>query len=372
MSNVILVGAFGQGNPGDEALCAAFCAALGDHDVTVVSTDPDATTLQHGRPAFAPSVRAVGQAVRSADAVVVGGGTIFKQLGGSSGRRANALLVNTSALLAGARASGTSVAMIGVGAGVLRGPSARAMSRWMVPRADLVVLRDEESASVLADAGVPPPFWIGSDPAWSLFDQPDDYDRGVADQRRVTVALSHHGIGRSGIDALVAGLQPLCGERTIRLQPWQVGEHSLDLRLAEELRVRLGGGAEIIEPPIDLLHAAQIFAGDDLVIGMRFHALVAAAAAGSRFVAIAHEPKLAGLARRLRQAAVPVHASPDVMAGIIAWALAGEPSSASAVSAEIIAAKEQFQLLDLLLDGGKFERPDQLPALPLSNGRGAW
>ncbi|MCU1398074.1 MAG: polysaccharide pyruvyl transferase CsaB [Acidimicrobiales bacterium] len=371
MSNVILVGAFGQGNPGDEALCAAFCAALGDHDVTVVSADPESTTLQHGRPALASSARAVGRAVRRADAVVVGGGTVFKQLGRSSGRRANSLLANTSALLAGARASGTSVAMIGVGAGLLRGPSARAMCRWILPRADLVVLRDEESAGVLADAGVNPPFWIGSDPAWALFDQPDGYGRGVADQRRITVALSHHGIGRSSIDAIVAGLQPLAGDWTIRLQPWQVGENSLDQRLAEDLRERLGG-AEIIGPPIDLPHAAQIFSGDDLVIGMRFHALVAAAAAGSRFVAIAHEPKLAGLARRLGQASVPVHATPEVMAGIIAWALAGEPSSAAAVGAEIVAATEQFQLLDLLLDGGAFERPDQLAALPLSNGRGAW
>ena len=28
MSSVLLVGAFGQGNPGDEALCAAFVRAL--------------------------------------------------------------------------------------------------------------------------------------------------------------------------------------------------------------------------------------------------------------------------------------------------------------------------------------------------------
>ena len=48
MSTVLLVGAFGQGNPGDEALCAAFCAALADHDVVVASSDPVDTASRHG------------------------------------------------------------------------------------------------------------------------------------------------------------------------------------------------------------------------------------------------------------------------------------------------------------------------------------
>ena len=50
MSTVTLVGAFGQGNPGDEALCAAFCEALAAHDVIVVSSDPAATASGPWRP----------------------------------------------------------------------------------------------------------------------------------------------------------------------------------------------------------------------------------------------------------------------------------------------------------------------------------
>ncbi len=371
MSNVILVGAFGQGNPGDEALCASFCSALEAHDVTVVSADPVATMRQHARRAIAPSAATVGPAVRHADAVVVGGGTVFKQLDRASGRSANSLLLNTAALLAGARASGTRVAMIGVGAGALRGRAARSLCRWVVPRADLVVLRDEESASVLADAGVPPPFWIGADPAWRLFAAPLDTERGLTGRHTITVALSHHAVGRSGVDAVIAALQPLTTDWRIRLQPWQLGRDNLDLQLAESMRSQLAG-AEIIDPPRDLLEAARTFAGDDLVIGMRFHALVAAAAAGCRFVAIAHEPKLAGLARRLEQASVPVHASAEVMRAIIAWSLANEPASSTAVHDEMSSAAHSFQLLELLLGDGVVERPDELAALPLSNGTGAW
>ena len=58
--------------------------------------------------------------------------------------------------------------MIGVGADDLRGRQAQVIARWLVRHADLLVLRDEESAAALAVAGAPKPFWIGADPAWLL------------------------------------------------------------------------------------------------------------------------------------------------------------------------------------------------------------
>jgi len=371
MSNVILVGAFGQGNPGDEALCAAFCAALIDHDVTVVSADPLATRRHHGRESILATSRNVAAATRHADVVVVGGGTVFKQLATSSGRRPNALLRSTAALVAGAHASGTSVAMIGVGAGRLRGGTARSLCRWIVPHTDLMVLRDEESASVLADTGTRPPFWIGADPTWTLFDMPHDSDRGADSRRTITVALSHHAVERAKAEALIGALQPLVDDWDIRLQPWQTGANTLDDQLALTLQQRLGR-AEIIRPPTDIHDAARIFDHDALVIGMRFHALVAAAAGGSRFVAISHEPKLAGLARRLEQASVPAHATAEVLRATIMWALGNEPASPEALRHERAGADLEFQMLELLLNGGANAEPNRLPAMALSSGTGKW
>ena len=133
-------------------------------------------------PAAIPTPRRAGTAYRrsppapppspvscaGADAVVVGGGTVFKTLHRSTGRRPNSLLRNACLLAAAAKASGKQVALVGVGAGDLRGRQARALARWLVRRVDLLVLRDEESASALAGVGAPAPFWIGADPAWAL------------------------------------------------------------------------------------------------------------------------------------------------------------------------------------------------------------
>ena len=44
---VLLAGAFGQGNPGDEALLAAFARALPGRRLVAASHDPAATTAEH-------------------------------------------------------------------------------------------------------------------------------------------------------------------------------------------------------------------------------------------------------------------------------------------------------------------------------------
>ena len=312
MPTVLLVGAFGQGNPGDEALCSAFLAALSDDDVVVASSDPASTARRHGVRAIANTPWSVARQLRRCDAVVVGGGTVFKTLRPSTGRRPTALLRNACLLTTAARATGKRVAMVGVGAGDLRGKTARSLVRWLVRHVDLLVLRDEESASALSDVGAPAPFWIGADPAWSARPRLVD-ERGHAADRRpsVTVALSHHAGDERLFTNLAAAIAPLCRDHDVRLQPWQTGSGSDDLAIARRLGDRLGGGARIIDPPTDLDAATAAYATDRLVIALRFHALVAAGQAGTRMLAVSHEPKLAGISRRLRQVSVPVDATGD-------------------------------------------------------------
>jgi polysaccharide pyruvyl transferase WcaK-like protein len=393
MANILLVGAFGQRNVGDEALCEVICASLADHHVTIASARPGESTAQHGRPSILATGRNVAAAIRKCDAVVVGGGTVFKTLHPSSNRRPSGLLVNTLGLLTLAHLHHVPVAFVGVGAGELRGDLPRALAKRIVPRADLLVLRDEESASVLTDAGIPPPFWIGADPAWRLFAEsmPNPISnpisntsngsypatstwRGAARPPRVTVALSHLADAGSGgsdhVEHLGRGLAGLAESGwVVNLQPWQHGDSDLDV--ADALR-RHVPRAVVTRVPADLRGAAAEYADTDLVVAMRFHAIVAAGAAGCRTLAIAHEPKLAGLARRLDQVAVPTHASTAVVASALDWAIEHAPPSRAAVQRQIDLADHTIRMMRLVVDGGQLERPDELPALQLSDGEGRW
>jgi polysaccharide pyruvyl transferase WcaK-like protein len=366
-SKVLLVGAFGQANPGDDALCDVFCSALADHEVVVASDDPAASASRHGTRTITASALPAARAVREVDAVVVGGGTVFKTLHPSTGRAPTALLRNAAALVAGARATGKRVAMVGVGAGELSRRSARALSRWIVPHIDLLILRDEESAAVLSDAGAPAPFWIGSDPTWAL--AAADVRRPNPAARSMTIAISHLAADPARMGGFAHALRQWCNDWTVRLQPWQ----DADVETAYRLRALLGGAAEIVDRPADLAEATSRFAADELVIGLRFHSLVAAARAGTRFLAVAHEPKLVGLARRLGQVSVPEHASSDVFAGAIAHALRHDPPPSSAVEAEVVNARRSLELLRLLLDDSAHDAArGDLAGLPVSDGDGTW
>lgn len=369
-----MVGAFGQRNVGDEALCGVLCRALAGHDVTIVSRDPAPSRALHGRPTVPATPVATAREVARSDVVVVGGGTIFKTLHRTTGRRRNALLANTLGLLGIAAAYRVPVAFVGVGAGELDGSLARLLTRAIAPRADLLVLRDEESAAVLVDAGSVPPFWIGADPAWGLFHGWSAPKRGArADRRRVTVALSHlasTGHGTALLDRLGESLAALAGRGWhVTLQPWQHGRGDL---AAADVLLRHVPAASIGAVPEDLLTAADGYRQDDLVVAMRFHALVAAGAARTRVLAIAHEPKLAGLARRLDQVAVPPDAGEAVITTALDWASDHAPPTAEAVRRQIDLADHTIRLLRLLVDGGRLEHPEELPALQLSDGEGRW
>ena len=159
---------------------------------------------------------------------------------------------------------------------------------------------------------------------------------------------------------------------SVRLQPWQVAAGGRDHELADAIRDGLGPDVKVLDVPSSFPAAVASIAGDDLVVGLRFHALVAAGMAGTRFVAVAHEPKLAGLARRLGQVSFPVHATSEVLHGAVAHALAHEPVPREAVAAEVAGAERSFGLLRLLLSGGVVEEPDQVAGLQLSSGAGQW
>lgn len=362
MPTALLVGAFGQRNPGDDALLEAFVAALPSWRVLVATSSPEG---HPGRAVDARSPRAVARALLRSDALVVGGGTLFKTLHPGSGRRPLALLLNAFGLTRAARALGKPRALVGVGAGVLDSSMSRRLTRALVRQTDLLVLRDEESADVLAAAGAPAPFRVGADAAWTLLDAHPPAPRGSG--RRIVVALSFLAGGADLPERLAAGLGPLVDAGyDVRLQPWQVTSNGVDdIALADAVNDRLPRRLPVLGPPEDLSRARDEFAAADLVVGLRFHALVAAAAAGTRFVAVAHEPKHAGLARRLEQGAVGTEEPPAALTRAVADGLRRPAPSPRAVRAEIEAAEAGMQLLRVLLAGGRAPGAAELEGLPL-------
>ena len=372
MSSVLLAGAFGQGNPGDEALLSAFKHGLPDWDVVATSDDPARTAYQHDVDAVdRRRVAEVARRASRADGVVLAGGTVFKVLHPTCGRPPGALLRRALALCIGARAFGKPLALVGVGASPMSGRGRRQIARAIVHRSDLLVLRDEESAELLGQAGVPTPMRVGADPSWALFDPPEPRAQGALDRDRVVVALSHLAGGPLLADSLARALAPLAASGLqVVLQPWQAHAdgHTDDVQLAHAVAARLHG-AHVLPSPADIFAARDALATAGVVVGLRFHSLIAAAAAGVPFVAVTHEPKLAALARRLDQPAVAPARLADGLALAVLVAREAGPPSRAAVCAEIESADETLRLLRVVLSGGRSDESLRVDGLTLAPER---
>ncbi len=134
-------------NLGDLAIITATIDALRrevpEASIVMLSDDPAQTeSLYDGVTAERFSVRAYLRAIREADLVVLGGGTLF------SDATSMAVAVNTSAVFL-ARRSRTPVALYGVASGFMRATS-RALVRGALKRTSIACLRDAESVAELA------------------------------------------------------------------------------------------------------------------------------------------------------------------------------------------------------------------------------
>ena len=255
-----------------------------------------------------------------------------------------------------------------------RRPARRRSRARLADQADLLVLRDEESADLLADAGAPSPFRVGADPAWTLLTS--RRARAPPTGGAVVVALSHEAGGRrpgrrparrAGARARRAGHRgraPAVAARRAR--------HPDDLDSPRAVARRASATPRARARRRDLAEArATLRRRPRSSSALRFHAPVAAAAAGVPFVAYAHEPKLAarrggspagGPARRDADGARRRRRSPPRSTG---------RAGRRAVRAELARAEEGFRLLRLLLNGGRAEERRRPRRASLSLGRPA-
>jgi len=309
----------------------AFVAGLEGCAVIATSSDPTVTRRTQGCEAVPARDRlAVGRAALGSDLVVITA-TVFKALHPASQRPPNALLAQTLALATATRLRRRPLAMAGVGAGNLPTRTARALTRGIAAVAGRIDVRDEESMLILHSVGVRRRLGVAADVTWAVLVDPrhPGRDGGTA---RVVVTISHLAGGPWLTGALAGALGELASlGLQVVIQPWQPDS---DGELARDLAQRLGDHAEIWPAPGDVAEAVTALRGSRLVIGLRFHSLVAAAVAGVPFVAVAHEPKLAGLARRLEQEQVPPTATRAELAAAAWRAMARRPPTAPAVDAE--------------------------------------
>lgn len=285
---ILIVGGYGYGNVGDEAMLAGLIAKHAGRRLSVVSRNPQQTTALHG--VAAVPISAAISALMTHQSVLIGGGSLFGRDMGRIGR----LLPAFGGV---ARLLGRRLVLDGIGLDDVA-PSSRGVRR-LLAAASSVSVRDARSLELARSWGIEAE--LGTDLSVHMPEVVDSVGRELlrgagVDLRRSVVGLCLTGVdgplGRRVVDAGEAAMEWL-PEVEFAFIPMarhpMVRTHD-DLVLGRELQRR--------QPRLHLLESdghptavLSAFRSLDMAVCMRFHSLLFAERAGTPIVPIAYASK---------------------------------------------------------------------------------
>ena len=299
---VVICGAYGLGNAGDEAILKAILREVRGfapgEPVTVLSRDPGQTAARHGVQAvhmfnLPGMLRAMGRA----RLYLNGGGSLMQDV--TSSRSLWYYLFTLSA----ARHMGCRVMMYGCGIGPIHSPRNRRRAGKTINRnVDVITLRDQASLQELEALGVTRPrIMLAADPAVTLPPAPPEEAEAVLEQAGLRPREGQHYLGVTvrpwpGLeDKLPAFAQAIdrAFEQHGLLPVFLTIEGRQDTAAAKQVAALLKKAPAAILPPCPSSELAiALSARMDVALSMRLHALIFAAARGVPLVGVVYDPKV--------------------------------------------------------------------------------
>lgn len=311
---VLICGAYGHGNAGDEAILEAIVASLRRIDpevpITVLSRTPAATAAALDVEAiYTFDIPAFRRAAARRAVYLNGGGSLIQDI---TSRRSLWFYLYT---LRTAKKLGCRVIMYGCGIGPVQyGSDIRLVRRVLNRYVDCITLREEHSMRELARFGVTKPeIILASDPALTLPSAPaEEVDAaleaaGAAPEGKyICFALRlWPGFGeKAGVFAAAArhaheayGLTPV----------FLPINHLDDGQAAALVAEKLGDTPHVLLPgPMSSALVIGLMSRMQVVVSMRLHGLIFAAGQGVPLIGVSYDPKVTAFLRCVDAGCVPL------------------------------------------------------------------
>jgi polysaccharide pyruvyl transferase CsaB len=315
-------GTYGYWNAGDEAIFAAMVADLKDAipsaRISVISDNPPGAWARYNVTEVPLSdLSGIVAAVEASDLLILGGGGLFFDYWGvdlddvlTSAHGGIAFYLGFALLASLMRKP---LMVYGAGVGPLTSEAGRMTTRHIFEQAELISVRDHESAALLSAIGIPiERVRIVSDPAFGFQAIPDDASRTLmtslvgqtASPPIIGVALRDWTGEAPSVDwegevaaALDSFLDQHGGTALFIPLHRRTNTGPGDSLVAVRVRSRMRFHERTAISPEE--HSPEAKAGllgqCDLVIGMRLHALIFALSQGVPAVALSYDPKVSSV-----------------------------------------------------------------------------
>lgn len=306
---IVLCGAYGKGNSGDEAILSVILAQLLAHDpempITVLSRKPKETRrVNRVNSVHTFSLLRVFRAMRKSMLYLSGGGSLIQD---ATSTRSLLYYLHS---IRDAKKRGCKVMMFGCGIGpVNRTSNRKRAGKYITKYVDRISLRDAQSQQELEALGVSGvPVTVTADMALLL---------APADAARADVLFSQNGLSAQEKYLLLAPRPwvdmeqhlPAFAEAAVYakqqygLSPLLLSmEPKRDRPVCEQLSSLLqakGISAAVLDAPADASLCVAVVQRASAVLSMRLHTLIFAAGQGVPCAGIVYDPKVSGFLQSL-------------------------------------------------------------------------
>lgn len=308
MSNtnkIVLSGYYGFDNIGDEAVLYSIISVLRkeikDIEITVLSNNPDKTKALYGVNSINRwDMKAVVKTIKESDMLISGGGSLLQDV--TSGKTVPYYL----AIVKIAQFYKKKVVFYSQGIG----PVNKAYSRWMIKKVvnkvDGIFVRDSASKKLLEEIGVKKTIGEALDPVLGI-ELPEEKEASKSD-KVVGIYIrpwKDEAHDKNLKDSLVPGLIYLL-EKGYKLCFIPM-HYEQDLEIAKEIakevkevaktnekidKENLEANIKVVDKMLSIKEVLVYTASFDLVIGMRLHSLIMAAASKVPVMALSYDPKV--------------------------------------------------------------------------------
>ena len=305
---VLICGAYGKGNAGDDSILEAIIQQMRhiDPDIPlyVLSRDPKQTQLRYRIGAIHTfSLLKFLHRMRKTRLYINGGGSLIQDV--TSTRSLQYYLSN----IALAKMCGNKVLMYGCGIGPVSVGKNRKLAGKIIDRyADVITLRDPKSRQELQDMGVKKPeIFVTADPALLLDPAPADkiesflLSQGMKENQKYAMFVLRPW---QGVDEKLSDFAAEA-ERLYRnhdiVPVFFALEPGRDLAISRKVAEMVRCPSHVIAAPHDGHLIVGLMGKMEMVISMRLHALIFAAGLGIPLVGIVYDPKVSGFLDYLKQ-----------------------------------------------------------------------
>jgi polysaccharide pyruvyl transferase CsaB len=301
---MLICGAYGKGNAGDDAILQAIVRALRERDpdlpLWATSRSPKETARDVGvGGVYTFQPWKVRRLMRRTKLYLSGGGSLIQD---ATSSRSLWYYLNS---MRRAKARGNAVMMFGCGIGpVRREYNRRRAAKTIQACVDRITLRDAASLRELEQLGVRGiPTRVTADMAFLVVPAPEDRiaalctAHGIQPEDRLLI-LAPRPWGSAGqrledfAAAAVYGAEAH-GLRPVLLAMEPVKDRSVCRQIAA-LAAAKGVECPVLESSEDTGTVVGLIRRADAVLGMRLHSLIFAAAQGTPFAGVSYDPKVAG------------------------------------------------------------------------------